>query len=142
MSATSSLINLDYSLTSQEYRKLESQSHVSGQEDGIDYYQQVTDRSYWYELPYYPTLPVEIDEAWAEYLNPFVPTLNTTVIDSLMKAGTGSAGAGNSSDFVASVILSGLIANGMARQGFSGSLQGTMATVPGPNNTVELDGTS
>ena len=136
MSATSSLVNLKESLTPQEYQQLLSQAGDKNESNPIDYYQEVTNRDYWYQFPLYPNIPVSMDQAWAEYLNPVVPTLNTTVIDILMKANIHD----NDPDATAMIILSGLLANGMARLGFAGTLQGTPAMMQGPDGP-DFDGT-
>ena len=37
-----------------------------------------------YDRPFFPEKPITVTETWANYLNPFIPALNTTVIDALM----------------------------------------------------------
>ena len=43
-----------------------------------------------YERPSFPGKPIIVPETWADYLNPFVPALNTTVIDVLMSTTYGA----------------------------------------------------
>ena len=136
-STTTSLINLQEAYTPQEFQQHSSQADEQAEDNPVNYYQQITDRDYWFEYPFYPTIPVTMDEAWAQYLNPFVPSLNTTVIDILMKADIDA----NDPHTTAMVILSGLVANGMARIGFNGTLQGNVTTTTAPDGEEEFDGT-
>ena len=136
-STTTSLINLQQAYTSQEYQQQKAQADDQAVDNPVNYYQQITDRDYWFDYPIYPTLPVTMDEAWAQYLNPFVPSLNTTVIDILMKADIGD----NDPQTTAMVILSGLVANGMARIGFNGLLQGNVTIATASDGEEEFDGT-
>ena len=136
-STTTSLIDLQEGYTPQEFRQQLSQTDHQADDNPFNYYQQITDRNYWFEYPLYPSIPVTMDEAWAQYLNPFVSSLNSTVIDILMKADVD----GEDPHTTAMVILSGLVANGMARIGFNGSLQGNVSTTTAPHGNEEFDGT-
>lgn len=59
--------------------KLPYPADVYGQGESI-----AEERIVQYDLPFFPEKPVIVTEDWANYLNPFVPALNASVIDSLM----------------------------------------------------------
>ena len=94
-----------------------------------------------YLLPFFPEKPIIVTEAWANYLNPFVPALNTTVIDALMST---NAPAGELSSLqridIAKWALAGLLANGLASIGATGTLQGKIKNVTGLDGPSEIDG--
>lgn len=72
--------------------------------------------------PMFPSMPVKIDIEWAEYLNPYVPSENATLIDYLLKSE-----ATNGSKAVHPEILTQYImTNGLARSGFTSELQGNI----------------
>ena len=73
------------------------------------------------DMPLFPQKPITVSTDWANYLNPFLPETNTTVFDTLMKAPYEAP----ANPISANVILSGLLANGLARTSFWGQLQGT-----------------
>ena len=94
-----------------------------------------------YYLPSFPQKPIIVTEAWANYLNPFVPALNTTLVDVLMST-VGSPRELKSSDqtTLADWVLAGLLANGLASIGATGTLQGNIKTVVQPDGSSEMDG--
>ncbi len=94
-----------------------------------------------YFLPQFPEKRVIVTEAWANYLNPFLPALNTTLIDTLMSTNS-PAGELNSLAQIdtAKWALTGLLANGLASIGATGSLQGDIKTVVKSDGSSEFDG--
>ena len=91
--------------------------------------------------PSFPEKPVIITEAWATYLNPFVPALNTTVIDALMSTTQPVEELTPLQQTAhAKWALAGLLANGLASIGATGTLQGTVKTVVKPDGTTKWDG--
>ena len=96
-----------------------------GQKDGI------------FDEPYYPEKRLNITPDWADYLNPFLPGLNTTVFNTLMSLDTYP----RAPFFRASDVLIGLMTNGLARVGFRNTLQGSLKTFRNPKtNNTDLDG--
>ena len=94
-----------------------------------------------YNPPYFPKKPVIITEAWATYLNPFISALNTTVIDALMStAQPVEELTPVQQTIIARWALAGLLANGLASIGATGTLQGDIKTVVKSENTTEWDG--
>ena len=94
-----------------------------------------------YDLPYFPEKPIIVTEAWADYLNPFVPALNTTVIDTLVSTCKPAAELSSLDRItVAKWALAGLLANGLASIGATSTLQGNIKTVMSPDGTTEWDG--
>lgn len=72
-SATSSLVKFDY-------------SNLSGPSSSVTLNQfQALTTSVLFDPPTFPSLPIEMDVGWAEYLNPYVPSANTSAIDYLLK---------------------------------------------------------
>lgn len=92
----------------------------------LNQFQALADLSVFFAPPMFPSMPIEIDVEWAEYLNPYVPSANTSVIDYLLKhlAWNGSKSA--SPEVVTKYIISGLITNGLARSGYTSELQGNI----------------
>ena len=92
-------------------------------------------------LPFFPENAIVVTEDWANYLNPFLPALNTTVIDTLMST---SKSAGELTPLqqttTAKWALAGLLANGLASIGASGALQGDIKTAVEPDGSREVDG--
>lgn len=98
-----------------------------------------------YDLPFFPENPVIITEAWATYLNPFVPALNRSVIDILMStwkpAGElDSNQQSNQQLYIAKWALAGFLANGLASIGATSTLQGNLKTVVKSDGSTGLDG--
>ena len=119
-SATSSRIKFDESSI-----KLETTSPFSNP------FQDFTDVSVLFVQPLFPSIPIEIDVEWAEYLNPYVPSANTTVIDLLMKYSAINGSKSALPEVAARNIISGLMTNGLARSGFTSELQGKMKLIKG-----------
>lgn len=92
-----------------------------------------------YYLPFFPQKPIIIIEAWANFLNPFVSALNTTMIDALMSTNK-SAAEMSSLDQIdtAKWALAGLLINGLANIGATGALQGDIKTKKS-NGSIEWD---
>ena len=88
-----------------------------------------------YHLPNYPRQLINITREWAEYLNPTIAGLNTTVMSTLLQQQLFSCTPRVS---VESALVS-LVANGLARSGAGSQLQGSVRTV-GPNGDQGLDG--
>lgn len=82
---------------------------------------------YFNQQPTYPSIPIEIDVEWAEYLNPFVPSVNTTVIDFLLKNVAANGSKSASPERLSKHIVTGLVTNGLARSGFTSELQGNIS---------------
>ena len=94
---------------------------------------------YW--EPLFPEKPVIVTEAWAIYLNPFLSSLNTTVINALMSTTPPLeefSSTGKSS--VAKWTLAGLVANGHASIGATSTLQGNIKTIKNPDGSNHIDG--
>ena len=85
--------------------------------------------------PIFPQRPVIVTEEWANYLNPSIIYLNTTVFDTLMGLDTTLHPIGQ-----AEIILSEMIANGLSRIGSTSQLQGTVKQVTEPDQSAGLDG--
>ena len=98
-------------------------------------------RTVTFDLPFFPEKPVLVTEDWANNLNPFVPALNTTVIDSLMSTISPAAELSISHQIsIASWALTGLLANGLASIGATAKLQGDIKTIVKPDSSNEWDG--
>ena len=95
--------------------------------------------SYW--MPLFPEKPIVVTEAWATYLNPFISSLNTTVIDALMSI-VPPSGKLTSRDqvFVADWAMAGLLANGLASIGATSTLQGNLKTIKDSDGLIHMDG--
>ena len=100
-------------------------------------YEEVVDVAVRYDLPNFPESIIYIQEGWAEYLNPRIPALNTTVIDYVMKAN----GLARNADILAQDALGALLTNGLARVGGDHQFQGNPHLKKGPTGAPELDGT-
>ncbi|MCJ1265036.1 hypothetical protein MMC22_004911 [Lobaria immixta] len=114
-SATSSLINFDFS--SQNFDLADIFPNP---------FQELTDVPVFFNPPMFPSIPVEIDVEWAEYLNPYVPSANTTVIDVLLKHDARNGSKAANPDVSVEDIITGLMTNGLARSGFTSELQGSI----------------
>ena len=89
------------------------------------------------DIPLFPQKPSTGRTDWANYLNPFLPESNTTVFNRLMNAPYGAPAPPSS----AKIILSSLLANGLARTSFWGQLQGTARSSFDPaTNQTFIDG--
>ena len=100
----------------------------------------MTDLSLVYYLPFFPTATIEITRDWDIYLDPQIPSLNTTVIDYMLKLYTGNTPKARIQVLIQQV-LAGLLTNGLARIGSEYQFQGTPRLKAGPNNSTEFDGT-
>lgn len=113
MSITSSVYNSgDYDLFADD---------SSPEENGENAYQSNTDREVYYSPPFYPSKTIDIDEDWLDYLNPSIPTLNTSVVNFLLKE---AAKTVIPAEVATQYIVGGLLVNGLARVGFTSELQG------------------
>ena len=80
--------------------------------------------------------PIQIDTAWAEYLNPTVDADNGTVFQELVY---GSRASGTIDDGpLIERLLSAMITNGLARIGYSAFAQGTLPDLDLPNWSGEI----
>ena len=94
-----------------------------------------------YDRPFFPEEPIIVTELWANYLNPFMPALNTTVIDALMSTYKPPRDLSpRQRVLVAKWALGGLLANGLASIGATGTLQGNIKTVVKPDGSSVVDG--
>lgn len=82
--------------------------------------------------------PINITAVWADFLNPFVPSINSTTFNALMSLeGIGSRPVTTRIAF----ILVGLMTNGLARVAFKNSLQGGLRAITNPKtNSTVIDG--
>lgn len=115
VTATSSAFNYNY-------HQLFSDDS-SPEDNGGNYYQANADRSLYYSPPGYPSKLIEMDEDWLNYLNPSVPTLNTSVINFLLKEAAKSV---IPAEVATQYVVGGLLANGLARVGYNSQLQGNV----------------
>ena len=86
-------------------------------------------------LPQFPQRLVVVSEEWASYLNPTILDLNTTVVDTLMSSPM-IIEEDKPKRLTAEVVLSALMANGLARSAFTGQIQGTVKTKLNKSNNV------
>ena len=94
-----------------------------------------------FDRPFFPDKPIIVTELWANYLNPFMPALNTTVIDALMSTYKSPEDLSpRQRVLVAKWALGGLLANGLASIGAAGTLQGNIKTVVKPDGSSAIDG--
>ena len=92
-------------------------------------------------LPYFPQKPIFVTEAWANYLNPFVSALNTTVIDVLLSPYPPDSLVGlEELAYAAETSLLLLLANGLSDIGATSTLQGEIKTVVEPSGHKKIDG--
>ena len=95
-----------------------------------------TQKGPFFELPLFPQRPIILTEEWANYLNPTVLHLNTTVFNSLLGFNLSSRNL----PVRAQMILAGMVANGLSRIGATSQLQGTIKQVVEPDGSLGLDG--
>ena len=94
-----------------------------------------------FELPFFPENTINVTAAWANYVNPIIPALNTTVIDTLMSTWKPVEELTPlQQTSVAKIALAGLLANGLASIGATSTLQGHIKTVTKPDGSQEFDG--
>ena len=95
----------------------------------------------YFDLPFFPEKPITVTETWANYLNPFIPALNTTVIDALMSTNSPAGELGSLQQIdTAKWALGGLLASGLASIGATGTLQGDIKTALQPDRSQGFDG--
>ena len=94
----------------------------------------------YFGMPLFPEKPITVTEAWATYLNPFISSLNKTVIDALMSTISLSELDPQRKAFVADWALAGLLANGLASIGATSTLQGNIKTIKDPDGSIQMDG--
>ncbi len=135
-SAVSSAIHMDRDPYPSRFRRLPSR--YRNEEGEINQYQYPS-RPAQYIIPIFPAKPLQASKTWAEYLNPFVPALNTTVIDVVMKNMIPNRKKTSRSDVLAQDLLTGLMTNGLARTAVTSQLQGTVTLAKG-NANDSLDG--
>ena len=111
-------------------------------ENGISQAESIADeRITHFNLPFFPEKSVIVTEDWANYLNPFVPALNATVIDLLMSTNSPAAQMSTLAQIdTAQWALTGLLANGLASIGAIAKLQGDIKTIVKPDGSSEWDG--
>ena len=94
----------------------------------------------YFALPFFPAKVITVTEAWATYLNPFISSLNKTVIDTLMSTISPSELSPQQKVFVADWALAGLLANGLASIGATSGLQGNIKTIKDSDGSIQMDG--
>ena len=93
-----------------------------------------------YSRPLFPEKLIIVTEAWATYLNPVIPSLNTTVIDALMSTSPDDRQLTTLEKVLAARwVLAGLLVNGLASIGATSRLQGDIKTIAG-SDPIQLDG--
>ena len=92
-------------------------------------------RERFYFSPIFPERSVTVTKDWADFLNPSIDHLNTTIFNSLMGIDTGMR-----PNHQAELILAEMMANGLARIGSTSQLQGTVKQVAEPDQSIGLDG--
>ena len=88
-----------------------------------------------YHLPYYPRQLINISREWAEYLNPTLTGLNTTVFNTILQQQIFSCSPRVSTE----TALVSMVVNGLATIGAGSQLQGSVRT-KGPNGDEGIDG--
>lgn len=102
--------------------------------NGKNYMKNTADSIISFELPQFPQRVITVNESWAQYLNPIDPKSNMTVFSALMA----SKMMKNDDSVSVRIILAGLLANGLARLSHTSQLQGTLRTVPDPQNNFSV----
>lgn len=97
---------------------------------------QAEQASGFYGYPFFPQRQVTVNEDWAEYLNPSITGLNTTVFHHLMTSGSTVLGDAQ----VASVVLTSLMANGLANIGSTSHIQGDLKMINNSDGSTSIDG--
>ena len=118
------------------YNRTDPQFQVASQAEDI-----AGDAITYFTMPLFPEKPITVTEAWATYLNPFISSLNTTVIDALMSITppTGELDP-RQKVYVADWAMAGLLANGLASIGATSTLQGNIRTIKDPDGSISIDG--
>ena len=89
-----------------------------------------------FTLPVFPQHTVTATKEWAAYLDPSIPSLNTTLFHHLMTSKITSIKVTTN----VKIILAGLLANGLSGIRSISKLQGIMRTVLGTGGTRSVDG--
>ena len=95
----------------------------------------LNDNAYFY-LPVFPERTVTVTEEWANFLNPSLSSMNTTLFHHLMTSNITSIQVTTN----VKLILAGLLANGLSSIGSTSKLQGTIKTVKGPDGSSSING--
>lgn len=90
----------------------------------------------YFSLPIYPRRTVTVTEEWAEYLNPSIPSLNTTLFHHLMASNITSIHTATT----VKDILAGLLAIGLSSLGSTSTVQGTIKQVTQPDGSSGING--
>ncbi|MCJ1265695.1 hypothetical protein MMC22_005575 [Lobaria immixta] len=130
-SSTSSLVNFDTSIGSVFDSSPNSMNRFEATDETTVYFNR---------QPAYPSIPIEIDVEWAKYLNPFVPSVNTTVIDFLLKSVAANGSKSDYPEYPSQDIVTALLTNGLARSGFTSELQGNISLSKTQINTAGVSG--
>ena len=97
---------------------------------------QAADSYGFYGYPFFPQRKVTVSEEWAEYLNPSIIGLNTTVFNHLMTLGSTVLNDAQ----IASIILTSLLANGLSNIGSDSHLQGDLKGIVNADGSIGIDG--
>ncbi|MCJ1269283.1 hypothetical protein MMC22_009174 [Lobaria immixta] len=139
-------VNRGYNSATSSLTKFDPQSLLGKDKDYSPPYanrfQSFTDQLVLFEPPSFPSIPVEIDVEWAQYLNPYVPSANTTVIDFLLRYLAKNGSKSSLPEIVTAGILSSLVTNGLARSSFTSELQGNIRLAKDKTHTGNLTGNS
>lgn len=87
-------------------------------------------------LPNFPQRTLTVTEEWASYLNPSIPSMNTTLFHYLMASNITSIRVATN----VKIILAGLLANGLSGIGSASKIQGTIKEVERPDGSSSVDG--
>lgn len=90
-------------------------------------------------LPFFPQRPVIVTEDWANYLNPSIEYLNTTVFNTLMQLNATQDSISHRQT-LAELILTEMVANGLSRIGSTSQVQGIVRQSTEPGQAGGLDG--
>ena len=137
ISATSSLVNSAALL--EIVGKSGLSENTTDRTQAANWFQQITDVPIAFGPPFFPET-IEITKEWAEYLNPQIPSLNTTVIDFMLKSITGNRTV-HFPERPVQWMLGALLTNGLARIGYDYKFQGNPRLRNDSNGIPELDGT-
>ena len=90
----------------------------------------------YFNLPTFPQRTITVTEEWAEYLNPSIPSINTTLFNYLMASNTTSIRITTT----VKTILASLLAVGLSSLGSTSTVQGTIKQVTQPDGSSSIDG--
>ena len=103
-------------------------------------FQMRTDLTFVFDQPMFPSIPIDIDVQWAEYLNPYVPSASTTVIDVLLKHVARKGSKPATVVRATRPIITGLMTNGLARSSFTKELQGDIKMIKEKEDMAKANG--